>query len=130
MNAVIKTFKDDNGKLAVFLNGELDHHSAKTVRTEIDIAISNKQPKELYLDFAGITFMDSSGIGLVMGRYKVMSEYGGKLYITNAVGSIRRVMQVAGMTKLAKITDIDFADELFEQEKGSCENEKVEENIK
>lgn len=63
---------------------------------------AQNHPKELVLDFGGVTFMDSSGIGLVMGRYKLMQELGGTVRLTQLSTSIRRVMQVAGMDKLAK----------------------------
>ena len=55
-------------RLTAFLSGEIDHHSAKTIREEIDLAVSEQIPKELWLDFRDVSFMDSSGIGLVMGR--------------------------------------------------------------
>ena len=88
--------------MAADLRGELDHHSVQPVREEIDRMAAQNHPKELVLDFGGVTFMDSSGIGLVMGRYKLMQELGGTVRLTQLSTSIRRVMQVAGMDKLAK----------------------------
>lgn len=88
--------------MAAHLFGELDHHSVQPIREEIDSMAGQNKPTELILDFGGVTFMDSSGIGLVMGRYKLMQELGGTLRLTQLSASIRRVMQVAGMDKLAK----------------------------
>lgn len=84
------------------LFGELDHHSVQAIREEIDRMALQNRPTELILDFGGVTFMDSSGIGLVMGRYKLMQELGGIIRLSQLSASIRRVMQIAGMDKLAK----------------------------
>ena len=88
--------------MAAHLFGELAHHSVQSIREEIDRMAEQNEPTELILDFGGVTFMDSSGIGLVMGRYKLMQELGGTVRLTQLSASIRRVMQVAGMDKLAK----------------------------
>lgn len=84
------------------LYGELDHHSVQPLREEIDRMALQNQPKEVILDFAGVIFMDSSGIGLVMGRYKLAQELGAGLRLCGLTASTKRVMQIAGMDKLAK----------------------------
>lgn len=90
-------------KMLAFLTGEIDHHSAKTIREEIDGKAEQYLPSELILDFKGVTFMDSSGIGLVMGRYKKMAELNGTVRIVNLPSPIRRVMILAGLDKLVVI---------------------------
>ena len=103
-----------NGDVVVaYLEGELDHHTAKPMREEIDEAIESKMPTLLVLDFKDITFMDSSGIGLVMGRYKQLAKNNAELAITNPSPQIYKVMQLAGLSRLAKI------------EKGGIKNENV-----
>jgi len=87
--------------LCARLFGELDHHSVQPIREEIDQTVLQTHPCELILNFGGVSFMDSSGIGLVMGRYKLIQELGGSLRLTELSNPIRRVMQVAGMDKLA-----------------------------
>lgn len=82
------------------LSGEIDHHSAAMLREEIDRAIESSYPEVLILDFGGVTFMDSSGIGLVMGRYKLMQNISGKVIIENAPKSIRKVFKMSGIDKL------------------------------
>ena len=82
------------------LSGEIDHHSAAMLREEIDRAIESSYPEALILDFGGVTFMDSSGIGLVMGRYKLMQNISGKVIIENAPKSIRKVFKMSGIDKL------------------------------
>ena len=85
------------------LDGEIDHHTASDMRKEIDNAVETHKPTLLVLDFKNVSFMDSSGIGLVMGRYKIVSENGGELAITNTTPHISKVMKLAGMERLAKI---------------------------
>lgn len=58
--------------VTIWLSGELDHHAARSLREQIDGAVDRTGAKRLRLDFEGVTFMDSSGIGLVMGRYRLM----------------------------------------------------------
>lgn len=89
--------------LTAYLEGEIDHHSVKPVREEIDNTIDRLQPKALALDFSGVTFMDSSGIGLVMGRYRKIAPYNAQLYVFNPPPSIAKVMRLSGIDKIAKI---------------------------
>ncbi len=90
-------------QITVCLTGELDHHSAKQVREEIDRALESNRPNSLVLDFKNVGFMDSSGIGLVMGRYKLMQSFGGSVRVANTPGHIKKVMKLAGLDKLAQI---------------------------
>lgn len=85
------------------LSGEVDHHTAKTLREDIDLAIDRYRPQKLILDFDGVTFMDSSGIGLVMGRYKAVKLCGGCVIIENTGSQIKKVMRLAGLDRLAVI---------------------------
>lgn len=87
----------------VYLEGEIDHHSAKGMRAEIDKKIEEEMPSVVILDFSAVVFMDSSGIGLVMGRYKIMNENGGQVAIANAPKAIKKVMQLSGLSKITKI---------------------------
>lgn len=88
----------------VYLSGEIDHHSAKFIRNEIDSVVTSLAPRELALDFSAVTFMDSSGIGLVMGRYKLINSLGGKLYVKNVSPGTEKIMKLAGLDLLAKIS--------------------------
>ncbi len=89
--------------LTAYLSGELDHHTAKQMREEIDMAVELNMPSLLVLDFSGITFMDSSGIGLVMGRYRNLQKTGAALHINGTSPSIYKVMKLAGIERLAKL---------------------------
>lgn len=85
------------------LSGEIDHHSAAGMREKIDNAIDCNMPSLLVLDFGSVSFMDSSGIGLVMGRYRTLQKSGAKMHITGASPQIEKVMKLAGMNRLASI---------------------------
>ena len=93
----------NDSTVTAYLDGELDHHSTKSIREEIDETIERVKPKELLLDFKDVTFMDSSGIGLVMGRYRGMQLLNGRLFVKNASLHIRKVMKLAGLDRLATI---------------------------
>ncbi len=89
--------------LTTRLDGEIDHHSAKEIRERIDEAIDFYMPSLLIMDFSRVSFMDSSGIGLVMGRYRKLQKNGAKLNLTNLPPNIYKVMKLAGIERLAKI---------------------------
>ena len=95
--------ENDGNTMTAFLDGELDHHSTKSIREQIDESIERLRPKELTLNFKNVTFMDSSGIGLVMGRYRCMQMIDGRLTVKDASVHIRKVMRLAGLDRLANI---------------------------
>ena len=90
----------DENKLTVYLTGEIDHHNARSIREAIDCSIQSNKPSLLRLDFSGVTFMDSSGIGLVMGRYRMMSLYGGRVRVVELPESLERIMKLSGLGAL------------------------------
>lgn len=89
--------------MTAFIIGEIDHHSAKDIRETLDARIEGALPKLLILDYTDVSFMDSSGIGLIMGRYKLMKSIGGETRVTNPSPQIKRVMRLAGLDRLAVI---------------------------
>lgn len=89
----------------VWLSGELDHHAARQLRQQVDLAVERNRPQRLRLDFSDVSFMDSSGIGLIMGRYRLMQLEGGSLSITGASERLRKVMRMAGLDKLGILQD-------------------------
>lgn len=92
--------------LTAYLDGEIDHHNAKNLRTRIDDAVNRQRPQTLVLDFRGVSFMDSSGIGLVMGRYRQMQQIkNGRLQIAGVSQQTAKVMRLAGLDRLAKIEE-------------------------
>ena len=94
--------------VTAYLSGELDHHTAKEMREKIDSAVELNMPSMLVLDFKDISFMDSSGIGLVMGRYRNLIKTGAELHITNAPPAIYKMLKLAGIEKLAKVSSTNI----------------------
>lgn len=98
-------FEKNNDKLIVDFIGELDHHSAEEVRVKVDDRIERDNIKKLILNFSGVTFMDSSGIGVVVGRFKKISSLGGSLSITNISNNVKKVFELSGLFKIIKNYD-------------------------
>ena len=86
-----------------YLCGEIDHHTAASIRAAIDNAAEINMPSLLILDFTRVSFMDSSGIGLVMGRYRNLIKSGAELHITGAPPQIYKMLRLAGIERLAKL---------------------------
>lgn len=95
--------KNENGCAVALISGEIDHHNAKEIRTQLDRYIIASRPSQLVIDLKEITFMDSSGIGLIMGRCKLMKQCGGRLEILNPQPYIRRVLRLAGIERIVRI---------------------------
>ncbi len=86
--------------LVAYLYGELDHHYASEIREKIDSQIHSSNPDKLILDFSNVTFMDSSGIGVVMGRYKLMRSKGGHVVLAAVNSKIEKLIEVSGLRKI------------------------------
>lgn len=84
------------------LDGELDHHTSAVVREEIDKTVDAFHSKHLIFNFEKVTFMDSSGIGVIMGRYNKISQLGGRLVITGCNEYIDRILDMAGIYTIAE----------------------------
>ena len=91
------------GVMNVRLPSEIDHHGAVRVRRLIDEAISTYRPKELRLDACEVAFMDSSGLGLLMGRLALMRKLGGRLILCHPTPSVLRIVRLAGMERMIAI---------------------------
>ena len=86
------------------LKGEIDHHCARDIRTQLDKFIIGSRPSKLVIDLKNITFMDSSGIGLIMGRSKLMKACGGQLVVHSPQPYIKRVLKLSGIERIVSIT--------------------------
>lgn len=100
-------FDFNDGVLRVAIVGEINHHRAVFVRQEIDEKIQELRPQNLVLDLADVPFMDSSGLGLVMGRYQLMKDLGGTLTVANPSAEHKKIFKLAGLNKLVKIVKND-----------------------
>ncbi len=86
--------------LIIHLFGELDHHYAQELRDKIDAKIWSSDVDTLILELSNVAFMDSSGIGVLMGRYKLMQAQGGKTVIAGISKSIEKLWDVSGLGKI------------------------------
>lgn len=93
--------KRKGSALIVMLSGELDHHNAADIRETLDEMLDGSV-KELTLDMSRVTFMDSSGIGIVLGRYNRMRERNGKLYLSGLGGSAEKILRMAGVLSIVE----------------------------
>lgn len=87
-------------RVIVHLAGELDHHSAARVRGTLDSMLRDVTVREMLLDLRGVTFMDSAGLGVVLGRYKTLSARGGKMIVSGMRTSIDRIFRMSGLYAL------------------------------
>ena len=107
-------------RLVISMNAELDHHLADEMRDVIDTIIEERGVRHLIFDFSKISFMDSSGIGLIMGRYKKLQE-NGSISIAGANDSIQRIILISGLHKLVHTCkDVSQAAKNIEKNKLWC----------
>ena len=83
--------------MTVYLNGEIDHHTAAPIRTKIDTELLKNSPDQLILDFSEVSFMDSSGVGLVLGRYKTATSISCKTAVSGLSPRDKRILMMSGM---------------------------------
>lgn len=99
------TIESSGNLMIAYLTGELDHHTAAQIRDKIDTSVSLKKPNHLILDFQNVSFMDSSGIGLVMGRFRLMQNHHGSVEIRNVTPQTKKIMELAGLGRIAIINE-------------------------
>ena len=95
----------DNGKLTVVLKGEIDHHCAKEHIKTIEGKIEAYAPRLCILDFTDVTFMDSSGIAVVINTLRMMIQSGGELMLTGLREQPMKVFRTSGVDKLVEIKE-------------------------
>lgn len=90
--------------LLIYLPEELDHHNAKVITEQSDWYIVSNQIKNIIFNFKRTNFMDSSGIGVIMGRYKLIKGRGGEITVTNINSAIDRIFTISGLYKIVNKT--------------------------
>ena len=99
-----KFYEED--KLLVFkITSEIDDHSVQEIRRRADYEMERYMPKKVIFDFNSVTFMDSSGIGLIIGRYKFAKMIGAKLEMTNLCSSVKKIFDMSGILRLIPVVD-------------------------
>ncbi len=102
----MKVTYDNKDKLLVMqITEEIDHHIAERIRDRADFEIQKYMPKKVVLDFENVNFMDSSGIGMLIGRYKTASMFGSTINMINVKPNIKKVFEMAGILKIIPIIE-------------------------
>jgi len=96
-------WKQDSETLTVYLCGEIDHYAAETLRKELETLIRKTKQKSLMLDFSEVSFMDSSGVGMLIGRYKTMAACGRQLFAIGLNRTVERLYKMAGLHRIIPI---------------------------
>ena len=102
MNSV---FLEKDKTLLVEITEEIDHHTTDKMRRKIDDDITRYMPRKVIFDFNKVSFMDSAGIGMVIGRYKMVNMLGGTTQMKNVKESIRKIFEMSGVSKIIPIID-------------------------
>ncbi|MBQ4073986.1 MAG: anti-sigma factor antagonist [Clostridia bacterium] len=87
----------------VYLEGELDHCSAQSIRRELDRVLEDQSIRHLILDMGKMSFMDSSGIGVILGRYRILAARGGTVAVRNMNAHVERIFILSGMHQIIRI---------------------------
>ena len=95
--------RDANRELLLEFSGDIDHHGARNALKEVEMAIEAALPRLLILDFSGVTFMDSSGIALILRSQQRMQLLEGSVVLRNIPAQARRVLDAAGIGRLVSI---------------------------
>lgn len=99
-------FYDKDKLLILKITDEIDDHNVQNIRRKADYEIERYMPKKIIFDFDCVTFMDSAGIGLIIGRYKFANMIGAKLELSNLTQSVRRIFDMSGILKLIPTVDL------------------------
>lgn len=95
------------GVLVVRLRGELDHHAVEPLRDEIEQSLEQTFYRGLVLSFQDIDFMDSSGLGLILGRYRTLSGRGGKMALCEVNSNLQKIFELSGIYKIVPVYDTE-----------------------
>ncbi len=96
-------FEYNNNTLKIYISGEIDHHSALTLKDVIDAQLLKLSPRTAVMNFEKVTFMDSSGIGLVLARYKFCQLSGTSLYVEGVNRQTQKILALAGIKTINNI---------------------------
>lgn len=92
-------------RLVVHLPVELDHHHTEEIRKKVDRKIQEEPISELEFDFSDTAFMDSAGIGMILGRYKIMKALNGQVIMSHMSRQIRRILSLSGIRKYIQLDE-------------------------
>ncbi len=91
--------------LKVEITEEIDHHIVEKIRRKVDDEITRHMPRKTVFDFDRVSFMDSAGIGMIIGRYKMMKLIGGETEIVNISPNVKRILEMSGINKIISMKE-------------------------
>ena len=98
----------EKDKLLIFkISEEIDDYTVRKIRRRADYEIERYMPKRVVFDFDSVTFMDSAGIGLIIGRYKFVNMLGGKLELANLTQNVKKIFEMSGILKIIPVVEIN-----------------------
>ena len=106
-------YVEPDGLLFIELTEDIDHHETEILRRMMDNEVERYMPRKVILDFIRVLFIDSAGIGLVLGRYKFCKMLGTQMEITNLKPSVKKIFEMSGLLKIIPITN-EYAKRLME----------------
>jgi stage II sporulation protein AA (anti-sigma F factor antagonist) len=98
-------FERKKGTLIAYLDGDIDHHSSRDIKEKIDYELLKPITRNLVMDFENVSFMDSSGIGIIFGRYNNVKNFGGKMGIASLSDNLLRIIKLSGADRYVGIYD-------------------------
>ena len=93
-------FSSQDRNLIVKISGDIDHHLADDIKTKIEKEFSKNNSKNIIFDFSNLNFMDSSGIGMIIGRYKTIQKQGGQVVVASINENPKKLIELAGLHKI------------------------------
>ena len=96
-------FNKEDKLLILEITEEIDHHTTEKIRRKADYEIERFSPKRTIFDFNKVTFMDSAGIGMLIGRYKLVTMLGGTMEMVHVKPNIRKIFEMCGIPKIMKV---------------------------
>lgn len=91
--------------LIVKIDGDIDHHVSSQIKEKVEREFEFSNAENIIFDFSNVNFMDSSGIGMIIGRYKMLQKTGGKIYITNVKPQLESIIEISGLRKIINFID-------------------------
>ncbi len=91
--------------LIVKIDGDIDHHVSSQIKEKVEREFEFSNTENIIFDFSNVNFMDSSGIGMIIGRYKMLQKTGGKIYITNVKPQLESIIEISGLRKIINFID-------------------------
>lgn len=98
-------YEEKDKLLILEITEEIDHHTSERIRRKADYEITRYMPRKVIFDFSNVQFMDSAGIGMILGRYKMMKMIGGSVEMKNVSPMLKKIFEMSGLTKICPIGD-------------------------